>query len=557
MRYSVFVERVWCAFVVVATALALSGHAQSPQSQEGSVRFEEVAQQTGVVFTLHNDPTPGKRLIETMPGGLAIFDYDGDGWSDIFFTNGAAGLTFDKSDPRFWNRLYRNEGNWRFTDVTEAAGLAGRGYSMGAAAADYDNDGDQDLFVAGVRGNQLYRNDGRGRFEEVSARAGIRSEVWSVAGAWFDYDRDGLLDLFVVNYLQWDPAAERERFCGDRARNLRVYCHPRYYEGLSNTLYRNRGDGTFEDVSARAGIGRVIGKGMSVAVDDFDGDGWLDLYVTNDAVPSVLFRNRGDGTFEETGLLAGVAVPAHGRPVSAMGVATGDYDGDGRPDLVYTALAGETFPLFRNEGDGLFREAGVASGLNQLTVRHSGWGIVLADLNNDGRLDLFTANSHVNDLVEHFESSVYLESNRVFLNVGNGRFRDVSASAGDAFQRKAAYRGAVAADLDGDGRLDVVTTALGTPASIWRNVTEPAGHWIAVRLIGRAPRDGIGARVRVGSQVRTITTATSYASSRPPVAHFGLGDTNTPPEIVVTWPDGSTQAVTADGIDRVITIRQP
>ena len=331
----------------------------------------------------------------------------------------------------------------------------------------------------------------------------------------------------------------------------------KYYEGLPNTLYRNRGDGTFEDVSERSGIGRVVGKGMSVAIDDFDGDGWLDAYVTNDAVPSVLFRNRGDGTFEELGLLAGVAVPSHGRPVSAMGVESGDYDGDGRPDLAVTALSGETFPLYRNEGDGLFREAGVTSGLNQLTVRHSGWGIVLADLDNDGRPDLFTANSHVNDLVEEFESSVYLEPNRVFRNVGDGRFRDVSAGAGEAFQQKAAYRGAAAADLDGDGRLDIVTTALGTPAAIWRNVTEPKGHWIAVRPIGRGPRDGIGARIRVGTQTRTVTTATSYASSSPPIAHFGLGDSTTPPEIVVTWPDGSTQTVKADGIDRQIEIRQP
>jgi hypothetical protein len=540
-------------------SLALSGHLSFEQQTSSgrhasAVRFEEVARQAGVAFTLHHDPTPDKRLIETMPGGLAILDADGDGRPDIFFTNGAAGSGFDKTDPRFWNRLYRNEGNWRFTDVTGTAGLAGQGYSIGAAAADYDNDGDQDLFVAGVRGNQLYRNDGRGRFDEVSARAGIRSEVWSVAGAWFDYDRDGHLDLLVVNYLRWEAAAERERFCGDRARGLRVYCHPKYYEGLPNTLYRNRGDGTFEDVSERSGIGRVVGKGMSVAVDDFDGDGWLDAYVTNDGVPSVLFRNRGDGTFEELGLLAGVAVPAHGRPVSAMGVEAGDYDGDGRPDLAITALSGETFPLFRNEGEGLFREAGVASGLNQLTVRHSGWGIVLADLNNDGARDLFTANSHVNDLVEAFESSVYLEPNRVFLNTGDGRFRDVSATAGDALQRAAAHRGAAAADLDGDGRLDIVTTALGTPAAIWRNVTEPRRHWIAVRLAGRAPRDGIGARVRIGSQVETISTATSYASSRPPIAHFGLGENVEPPEIVVTWPDGSTQTVKADGIDRVVEI---
>ncbi len=539
----------------LALSLAAQGFPQSPEKKIHSVRFEEVARAAGVVFTLDQAPTPAKRLIETMPGGLAVFDYNGDGRPDVYFTNGAGGPTLDKTAPRFWNRLYRNDGGWRFSDVTEAAGVAGAGYAIGAAAADYDNDGDQDLFVAGVGRNQLFRNDGAGRFQDVAPTAGIESAVWSVAGGWFDYDRDGHLDLLVINYVKWDAATDR--YCGDRARDLRVYCHPKHFEGLPNALYRNRGDGTFDDVTSRAGLASLVGKGMSVAILDADADGWLDAYVTNDGVPSVLLRNRGDGTFEDAGLLAGVALPAHGRAVSAMGVDAADFDQDGRPDLVVTALAGETFPIYRNEGSGAFREAGASSGLSQLTVRHSGWGVVFADLDNDGLRDLFTANSHVNDRVEQFESSPYLEPNRVFLNLGAGKFRDVSATAGEAFQQPAAHRGAVAADLDGDGRLDVVTTALGSPAAIWRNVTEPPRHWLAVRLVGtRAPRDGIGAKVKVGAQVATIATATSYASSRPPIAHFGLGNTAVLPEIEVTWPGGSTQKVSTEGLDRVIEVRQ-
>ena len=521
----------------------------------GPIRFEDVTTTSGVSFGLDHAPTADKRIIETMPGGLAAFDYNGDGRIDLYFTNGAGGERFDKSDRRFWNRLYRNDGDWNFTDVTAEAGVAGGTYAMGAAAADFDNDGDQDLFVAGVGRNQLFRNDGNGRFADIADAAGVAAATWSITGAWLDYDHDGLLDLFVVNYLRWSPGPQR--FCGDRSRGLRVYCHPKYFEGLPNALYRNRGDGTFEDVSQRTGIAEVAGKGMSVAVLDADGDRWPDLYVTNDAVPSVLLRNTGKGGFEEIGLLAGVALPSHGRPVSAMGVDAADFDLDGRPDLAVTALSGETFPLYRNEGGGSFRDVGAETRLGALTIGRSGWGIAFADLDNDRFQDLVTANSHVNDEVERFESSAYLEPNRVFRNVG-GRFEDVSAGAGEAFQRPAAHRGLVAVDLDNDGRMDVVTTALGTPAKLWRNTTVPAGRWLQVAVSSTTgPRDGIGAVVRVGKQIRRVTTATSYASSRPPLAHFGLGSDGAPPEIEVIFPDGTTQTMTPDGIDRVVVIKQP
>jgi len=546
-------RRLWggCALLVGMAMLA----PLVPTAQAPPVRFDRVAAPAGVAFVLDHAPTPDKRLIETMPGGLAAFDYNSDGRIDLYFTNGASGDGFDKSSPRFWNRLFRNDGDWRFTDVTESAGVAGATYAIGAAAADFDNDGDQDLFVAGVGRNQLFRNDGAGHFIDVAEASGVSRAVWSVAGVWLDYDRDGRLDLFVVNYVQWTPGPQR--FCGDRTRDLRVYCHPKYFEGLPNTLYRNKGDGTFEDVTRASGLSAVVGKGMSAVTLDIEADGWPDLYVTNDSLPSVLLRNTGKGTFEDIGLLAGVALPGHGRPVSAMGVDAADYDGDGRPDLAVTALAGETFPLYRNEGGGTFRDAGVSSGLGALTVRRSGWGIVFGDFDNDGAVDLFTANAHVNDRIEQFEASIYLEPNRVYRNAGKGRFADVSSTAGDAFQRPAAHRGAVAADLDGDGRLDVVTTALGGPTVLWRNATTPR-HWLQVALTGtRNPRDGIGATVRVGGRVAFISTTTGYASSKPPIAHFGLGDATSLPVVEVTWPDGTRQTVKAAGIDRRVTIAQP
>ena len=321
----------------------------SRQTAQGGpgVRLRNVADTAGLRFTYEHSPSPDKYFVESVPGGLAVFDYNGDGRPDIFFTNGAKTPSLEKSSDAYANRLYRNDGEMRFTDVTTTAGVRGVGYAMGAAAADYDNDGHVDLFVAGVRQNQLLRNRGDGRFEDVTKQAGIASGEWGVAAGWLDYDNDGRLDLLVVNYVQWTPDANP--FCGDEARQIRIYCHPRVFKGLPNRLYRNRGDGTFEDVSARAGLLAHVGKGMSVAFADFDHDARLDMFVTNDAVPNFLFRNNGDGTFTETALMAGVSVTDTGKPISSMGTDFQDYDNDGWEDIHLTALVGETFPLFHNE----------------------------------------------------------------------------------------------------------------------------------------------------------------------------------------------------------------
>jgi hypothetical protein len=515
------------------------------------ISFRERAAQAGVNFVLENSPTAQKRLIETMPGGIAILDYDGDGRPDIFFTNGAEVPALEKTSPKYWNRLYRNEGNWRFRDVTETAGVAGAGYSMGAAAADYDNDGRPDLFVAGVNRNILYHNLGNGRFEDVTEKAGIRSGEWAVAAGWFDYDRDGKLDLWIVHYAKWPPASDR--YCGDASRDIRIYCHPKYFEGLPATLYHNRGDGTFEDVSERAGIAKYAGRGMSVAFADYDQDGWPDVFVTNDNMPNFLFHNLRNGKFEEVALAAGTALPDSGKAVASMGVEFKDYDNDGLPDLFVTALAGETFPVFRNIGKGSFADATHASRLGAAAVKHSGWGLGLFDFNNDGWKDLFTANSHVNDRVELFEPAVYREKNSVFVNAG-GTFRDVSDGAGLSLVK--AHRGAAFADFDGDGKIDAVVSALGEAAELWQNTSPGAQHWIALKLIGtKSNRDGIGARVRVGTQVAEMTTTLGYASSADVPLHFGLGSAATVPAIEIRWPSGTLQKL-AGVKDQVIEVRE-
>src|SRR6266481_1464528 len=439
------------------------------------IRFREVANQAGLKFVLQNNPTPRKHMIETMPGGVAAFDYNGDGLTDIFFTNGASIPSLQKDSSKFFNRLYRNDGGMKFTDVTLEAGVAGAGYSMGAAAADYNNDGHTDLFVAGV-----YRN----------------------------------------------------------------------------ILYRNLGNGKFEDVSVKSGIAAHIGRGMSVAFADYDNDGLTDIFVTNDNLPNFLFRNRGDGTFEEVALQAGVALTNNGLPIASMGADFRDYDNDGLPDLSITALAGETFPLFRNLGKGVFQDATHDSRLGPLSVTRSGWSNGFYDFNNDGWKDLFTANSDVNDLIDLFQSTHYKQPNSLFANHGDGTFQDVSAEAGFALSR--AHRGSAFADFNNDGRIDIVVSALGEPAELWQNISPETNHWLILRLIGtQSNRDGIGAVIQLDNQWNHVATAVGYASSSPAAVHFGTGKLEKIERIEIRWPSGIVQVLRNVATNQVLEVHEP
>ena len=530
------------------------------------IRFEDIAERAGVHFVVENSPTPEKHQPETMPAGVALFDYDGDGQLDIYLVNGAEMPSLQKTGPKYYNRLFHNNGNGTFTDVTEHAKVAGAGYGMGVAVGDYDNDGRPDLFVANVNGNQLFHNNGDGTFTEVTEKAGLSGamrhgrKMWSIAAGWFDYNRDGLLDLFVVNYCDWDPHYEPSCM----GLNGRGYCHPGSFAPLTNTLYRNNGDGTFTDVSAETGISKVEGRGMGVAFADYDNDGWPDVFVANDNSPNLLFHNINGKRFEEVGLQAGVAYNEEGNVLAGMGVDFRDVNNDGLPDIWHTAIENETFPLYLNSGKGAFLNAGQQSRLANLTRPMSGWSNGIVDLDNDGWKDLVVARSNVMDNIEevskHFH---YAEPNSVFRNLGDGEFADVSAAAGADFTRLAPHRGLAYGDLDNDGRVDLVVTALGAPVSVLHNITQTHNHWILLKLAGtKSNRMGIGAQIRVTTDdgrrlYNEVTTSTGYAASSDPRVHFGLGDSRVIREIEIRWPSGTRQLLRNVTADRLMVVTEP
>jgi hypothetical protein len=513
--------------------------------------FEEL---TGVVpFVLRNAATPQKHQIETMPGGLALFDYDNDGLLDIYFLNGAPQPSLAKSGPEWWNRLYRNLGNWRFEDVTEKAGLAGEGYGMGVAAGDYDNDGWTDLLVTSVHFSRLYRNRGDGTFEDVTKKAGIPATHWPISAGWFDMDNDGDLDLFIVNYCVWDP--KTEPFCGDKRAGYRTYCHPKYYEGLPNTLLRNNGDGTFTDISKSAGISQKIGKGMSVAFADYNNDGLMDVLVTNDTVPNFLFRNEGNGRFTEVGFTAGIAIADDGKILSTMGAEFRDIDNDGWPDIFVTALANETFPLFRNLGNGVFQDMTYRSRIGAASLPHSGWSLGVADFDLDGWKDIFTANGDVQDNTELFSSRASKQQNQLFRNEKGKTFSSV------VFGARAQHRGVALGDLDGDGRTDAVVSVLNGPAKLYRNRMGEGRNWIALRLTGmKSNRDAIGAKVRVTAggltQYNHVSTSTGYQCSSEKTLRFGIAGAARADEVEITWPTGRKQILRGVPSGRVIEVKE-
>ena len=531
-----------------------------------TIRFEEIAAKAGLHFVTENSPTSNKNQIETMVGGVALFDYDGDDYLDIYLVNGAAIPSLKKESPAYWNRLFHNNHDGTFTDVTEKAGVAGAGYGMGVAVGDYDNDGRPDLFVANVTGNQLFHNNGDGTFTDVTAKAGVEGarldgkKMWSVSAGWFDYNNDGLLDLFVVNYCKWE--VNRDPYCTIGG-GTRGYCHPSYYPPTHNTLYRNNGDGTFTDVSEETGISAHMGKGMSVSFADFDFDGYLDAFVANDTTPNFLFHNLGGKKFEEVGEWSGVAYGSNGSALSGMGSDFRDVDNDGLPDIWHTAVEFETFPLYSDQGKGNFRDQTVASGLAQRTAQMSGWGNGMVDLDNDGWKDLFVARSNVLDNIRKVVAERrYPEPNSILRNLGNGSFEDVSATAGPDVVKEAVHRGVAFGDFDNDGRVDMVVSVLGGPVELLHNISDSGNHWISLNLVGtKSNRMAIGAQVRIvtedgQSQWNEVTTAVGYASSSDSRVHFGLGKNTRIREIEIRWPSGIKQVVQDVAADRIVTVRE-
>ncbi|MFY9724731.1 MAG: CRTAC1 family protein [Bryobacteraceae bacterium] len=531
----------------------------------GPITFEEIADRAGVHFVSRNSTSAKKEQPESMVAGVALFDYDGDGLLDIYFVNGGTMPGLVKDGPQFSNRLFHNNGNLTFTDVTEKAGLAGSGYDMGVAIGDYDNDGRPDIFVASLSGNKLYHNNGDGTFTDVTAKAGVGGatyagkKMWSVAAAWLDYNNDGLLDLFVSNYCQWAPVGYAE--CKDAGQP--VYCTPRHYKPLPNTLYRNNGDGTFTDVSVETGIADHLGRGMGVAVADYDGDGYPDIFVANDDAPLELFHNIGGKRFEEVALDSGVAFPENGNVISGMGADFRDLFNKGFPSLFVTAIEKETFPLFVNLGHGQFDDRTASSRIAMDSYEMSGWSNAIVDLDNDGWKDLIVARGNVQNDIALYSPRHSEEPPAIFRNLANGRFENVSAGAGPDFQIPSIHRGLAVGDLDNDGRMDAVMTVLNGQAKIFHNTTRNANHWITLQLTGtKSNRMAIGAKVRLSTanglvQYNHVTTSNGYACSSDPRVHFGLGASAVAKEIEITWPSGIHQILRDVAADRIVPITEP
>jgi hypothetical protein len=536
----------------------------SPSAADAQVKqipwFTNIAERSSFTYRTNNDATGRKYFPQPMCGGIAAIDYDNDGLMDLFFTNGAKLPELAKTSGSYFNCMLHNRGDGTFEDVTEKTGLAGKdlGYTFGVAAGDFDNDGNEDLFVAAAGRNALYRNNGDGTFTDVTANSGLDKKpdnLLSVGAAWFDYDNDGLLDLIVSNYTIWSPQTDRRCLMGG---GKEFYCDPGIYGRVAMRLYHNLGKGHFEDVTDKSGISAALGKGMGISIADFNGDGLMDIFIANDTERNFLFVNQGDGTFREMGVLLGVAYNDRGATVSGMGSDAKDFNNDGLVDIVYNDLAGQVFGLFKNDHGQSFDDVSQKTNISNLSRRFSGWSVGFVDYDNDGWKDLYSANGDVDDIREDSR-----QHDTMFRNENGKTFVDVSAEMGKDFNPLGYHRGSVFVDLNNDGNMDLVVTALGEKPRILMNGGLSKNHWMMFDLRGHTSnRDAIGAKIKVrtasGRELYNhVTTSVGFMSSSDRRAHFGLGKETATESVEIRWPSGIVQILEAPQVDKILKIEEP
>ncbi len=544
-------------FAFLIAAAVLTAAAPAPKPQASGVKFKDVTAASGIKFS-HNSGRAGKKLMpETLGSGVALFDADGDGWLDVLFVNSRDWQA--KGSKKSLQALYRNNKNGTFTDVTKGSGLDVQLYGMGASAADYDNDGRADVYLTALEGDRLFHNEGNGKFKDVTAASGIKNASFGTSSAWLDYDKDGKADLFVANYVQWSQ--DKDLWCSlDGA--TKSYCTPESYKGTTSRLYRNLGGGKFQDATQKAGLADPTGKSLGVAVLDFNGDGWADLFVANDTQPNKLYRNQKNGTFVDEAVEAGVAFSEEGTARGAMGTDAGDYDRSGRPHLLVGNFSNEMLALYHNEGSGVFVDEAPASAVGQASLLTLTFGAFFFDYNLDGFLDILAANGHLEEEINRVQPRVtYKQAPLLFRNRGNGKFESVAAAMGPEFSRPIVGRGAANGDLDRDGDLDVVFTTNHGPAHVFRNEGGNANRWLRVKTVGtKSNRDGLGAIVRVtsasGKQWSQVRTGSSYCSQSETSPTFGLGQDKAVQSLEIEWPSGTKQKLSNVPTNQVVTVEE-